>query len=250
VLGHVRRLLDANDRILALAGPLQNHRPVRIGISNLYSREFFRLFSPEDMKGVHVYCDRSEEILKGITDGYIDICCASFQRDSSIPSMVAEWEEPLVWVRGPEFLLSPGAAIPLIGWPSMTSDRLAMQTLERRGARYELVFASPDFRARMTAVSRNIGVMPIADRLVESPVMVAREYYLPSLPGLPAGIFVRDGVEESEIAPVIKKLKSLGLGGLESPAAEKDKAAAISPAADQSRLVERDKHSGLARRRA
>jgi DNA-binding transcriptional LysR family regulator len=227
VLAHVRRLLDANDRILALTGPARQGRPLRVGVSYLYVSELFRLVSAQEMKGIHVYCDRSEEIVKGMIEGYIDVCCSPFQRDSAPLSIIAEWEEPLVWVRGPEFLLSPGAAIPLVAWPGVMVDRVAMQSLERRDARYEIVFASPDYRARLMAVANNIGVMPLPERLVDNTVIVAKDYYLSTLPALPVGVFARDEADKFEVAPILEKLARFAPGGAGLPTG-------IKPAADKS----------------
>jgi DNA-binding transcriptional LysR family regulator len=216
VISHAQRLLEANDRILSLAGPAHSRRLVRVGISTLYADDFLKKIALDESSDVQIYCDHSEEISKGVLDGYIDIGCSLFYFTPPAMNRIAEWEESLVWVRGRDFLLSPGAVIPLVGWPNMALDRLALETLEKRGFRYELVFSSPDHASRVAAVAAGLGVMPSAERTLVPPLVVAREYYLPPLPSLSAGIFVRDGIERDDFKPLVRKLMALAPDGHQS----------------------------------
>ena len=216
VINHAQRLLESNDRILSLAGPAHSRRLLRIGISTLYVDDFLQKIALGDAGDIQVYCDHSEEISKGVLDGYVDIGCSLFCFTPPSKNRIAEWEEGLVWVRGRDFLLSPGAVIPLIGWPNMALDRLALETLEKRGFRYEVVFSSPDHGSRVAAVAAGLGVMPLAERMLAPPLVVAREYYMPPLPSLSAGIFVRDGIERDDFKPLVRKLMALAPDGYQS----------------------------------
>jgi len=216
VISHAQRLLEANDRILSLAGPAHNRRLLRIGISTLYADDYLQKIALDETSDIQVYCDHSEEISKGVLDGYIDIGCSLFYFTPPSKNRVAEWEESLIWVRGRDFLLSPGAVIPLVGWPNMALDRLALETLQKRGFRYEVVFSSPDHGSRVAAVAAGLGVMPLAERTLAPPLVLAREYYLPPLPSLSAGILVRDGIERDDFKPLVRKLMALAPDGYQT----------------------------------
>jgi DNA-binding transcriptional LysR family regulator len=216
VISHAQRLLEANDLILSLGGPGHSRRPLRLGISTLYVDDFLRKVTIDKTCDIQVYCDHSEEILKGVLDGYIDVGCSLFFLMAPSKTRIAEWEESLVWARGRDFLLSPGAVIPIVGWPNMALDRLALETLEKRAFRYEIVFSSPDHRARVAAVAAGLGVMPWVERMVAPPLIVAREYYLPPLPSLTAGLLVRDGIEGDDFKPLARKLMALAPDGYQT----------------------------------
>jgi DNA-binding transcriptional LysR family regulator len=213
VISHAQRLLEANDRILSLAGPAHRRRLLRLGIWTLYVDDFFQKVTLDKASAVQLYCNYSEEIAKGVLDGYIDIGCSLLYFMPPSKNRVAEWEESFVWVRGRDFLLSPGAVIPIVGWPNMALDRLALETLEKRGLRYEVVFSSPDHGSRVAAVAAGLGVMPLAERTLVPPLVVAREYHLPPLPSLTAGLFVREGIEPDDFKSLVSKLMAIAPRG-------------------------------------
>jgi DNA-binding transcriptional LysR family regulator len=215
VIGQVQRLLDANDRILSLASPAHQPRPLRLGVANFYADAFIERLNREDCRRFRLYCDPSEEIGRGIVDGYIDIGCALFPSPPT-RNALKSWNENLVWVRSRDFLLSPGAPVPLVAWPGIPSDCAGMQALEKAGARFEIVCASGDHRSRLAAVAAGLGVMVLAERMVPQSVMVARDYYLPALPPMPAGLFLRDGLDVEEVNPVRRQLAMLVPAAIQS----------------------------------
>src|SRR5580692_12143520 len=46
VLAHARRIVEANDRILALGGSTSETRPLRFGLSNTFAELFLRAWRP------------------------------------------------------------------------------------------------------------------------------------------------------------------------------------------------------------
>jgi hypothetical protein len=77
-------------------------------------------------------CGNSLEVIaKHLNDGYLDVACLADVPEDSCGEVVAEWQEEFVWARSREFVLSPGALIPLICWPGM--DQPPIQALERAG---------------------------------------------------------------------------------------------------------------------
>jgi DNA-binding transcriptional LysR family regulator len=209
VIGLVRRLLDANDRILALANSSHRERTVRVGVAGPYSREVMHVLTRRsDQKNIHIYLDHSGQIAKGLSEAYVEIGCGMFVSPPS-QNPIATWEEKLVWARSPEFLLSPGRVIPLISWPDIPSDCLAIKALERVESRYEVVFASYDHEVRIAAAASGAGVLAIPERFVKPPLVVSRDYYLPPLRSIKAGVFCREGADLDDFPDLAESLASI-----------------------------------------
>ena len=207
VLGQARRMLEANDQILALAGSPHESMPVRLGISNLYVERYL-----EACKGappsVHIHCDQSAKIRSGLSEGYIDIACIMNVQDCA-GIVVETWHEHYHWIRSESFRLNPRAAIPLITWPSHASDQLVIQELQKRRLAYKLAFVSSEHRARIAAAKAGVGLLTNPARYAIKPLIIATEHFLPPLPLIPAGIAVRTGVDMRRVEPVLAQLRAM-----------------------------------------
>jgi len=120
VLNQARRMLDANDQMLRLGGTAEGPQPLRFGISTLFVKEFLEHETAETLTGVVMYTDHSLSIAKGLIDGYVDVGCILENSEAAAEVsdlIVNERDEPFAWVRSKNFVLSPGAPIPLLTWP-------------------------------------------------------------------------------------------------------------------------------------
>jgi DNA-binding transcriptional LysR family regulator len=210
VLGHARTMLAANDQILSLAGCAFDPQPVRVGIYTMYAADFVRIATEEGWNDrFMVVCSSSIAVItKNMADGYIDIACM-MDRPNPCGDILAEWAEDLVWVRSRDFVLSPGAPIPVVCWPGNPVDQQAMKALERARLPYRINFTSADQCARTAAVSAGIGLMATSRRHMEKSLVIAKERYLPSLSPAQAVICTRPGVsftKVDEIATLLRKL--------------------------------------------
>jgi hypothetical protein len=66
-----------------------------------------------------------------------------------------EYEEPVTWIRARNFVLSPGAPVPVITHPG---NDWIIPTLTKHGPSYKIVFNTPDSHARYAAVKAGIGL--------------------------------------------------------------------------------------------
>jgi DNA-binding transcriptional LysR family regulator len=211
--------------MLSLGGASQDPQTIRLGMSNLFVESFLEISAREKFNDpIQLSCDQSMELSKGLVDGYVDAACMVNPPDAVSCVLLAQWQEPIIWVRGANFMLSPGAPIPLVGWPAFTADQIAFQALENKGLVYRLVFSSYDTNARIAAVAAGLGVMAWPARKVPNSVTIAREYYLPPLPSIPAGICTRIGADPAEIASLIALL--MRITPPESPQSKPDPKAA------------------------
>jgi DNA-binding transcriptional LysR family regulator len=209
VLNQARRMLDANDQMLRLGGTAEGPQPLRFGISTLLVKEFLQHETAETLTGIVMYTDHSLGIAKGLIDGYIDVACIleNLEAAAEISDLIVkERVEPFVWVRSKDFVLSPGAPIPLLTWPG---DDLMVRALTKNGSTYTIVFNSPDYHAKVTALEAGIGVAALPRRIIPSSLIEAKEYYLPALPPVKTLLCARRELESPQAEKLIKRLSEL-----------------------------------------
>jgi DNA-binding transcriptional LysR family regulator len=206
VLYQARRMLDANDQMLRLGGAFDGPRPLRFAISTLLVEQFLRSESAETLAGIVMYTDNSVGITKGLIDGHIDIACIF---ENSVVSLdvsdmiVKEREEAFVWVRSKDFVLSPGAPIPLLTWPG---DDMLTRMLTTQGIRYKIVFNSSDCYAKIAALEKGIGLACLPSSMIPSSLVQAREHYLPALPPVKVLLYARRELETPQAGKLIRRL--------------------------------------------
>jgi DNA-binding transcriptional LysR family regulator len=158
---------------------------------------------------VTVICGNSIEVIaKNLVEGHIDIACL-MDPPSGCGEILAEWQEDLVWVRSRDFVLSPGAPIPLVCWPGNPEDQPSIKALERARLPYRVTFTSPDYYARMAAVSAGIGIKATSRRHVEKSLVIAKEPYLPQLSPVRAVICLRPGLSFAKVDEIATLLRML-----------------------------------------
>jgi DNA-binding transcriptional LysR family regulator len=209
VLHEARRMLDANDQMLRLGGVADGPQPLRLGISTLFLEEFVEQETASSLSDLVIHTDNSLGITKGLIDGYIDIACIfeNTETAAEISDMIVnEREERFVWVKSKDFVLTPGAPIPLLTWPG---DDLMIRTLKRHGNAYTIVFNSPDYHAKITALKKGIGVAALPSRMIPSPLVEAKDHYLPELPPVKALLYARMEFDTPKAKETLRRLSKL-----------------------------------------
>lgn len=210
VLIQAKKILEANDQLLMLRGGAPDDTPIRIGLSNIYSRRLMEVLSKAELANTSIYADGSAEIVKGLIDGFVDIgiylSLSTMPPDPTV-EVVDQRDDEVTWVRSKDFTLSPGAPIPLLTWPGQIMHDLMVQALERKGMIYRIAFSSPDFHARIEAAKAGIGLTVLPKRLVPSSLMIANEYYLPT-PGVPRMLLCARGDGGTKNSKIVEILRS------------------------------------------
>jgi DNA-binding transcriptional LysR family regulator len=119
-LQQARKILEANDQLLRLGGNNFGPSPLRLGLSTSFVEEFLGQKTPEPLSDIFIHADHSSAIGRGLIDGYIDVACIfdNARLDPEVEQMVSqEYEEPVTWIRARNFVLSPGAPIPILTHP-------------------------------------------------------------------------------------------------------------------------------------
>ena len=166
-----------------LRGGAPDDTMARIGLSNIYSQRLMEVFNKAEMKTFSIYADNSAEIVKCLSDGFVDIGIYISMSDTPPDpriEIVDQRDDEVTWVRAKDFTLSPGAPVPLLTWPGQIMHELMVQALERKGMVYRIAFSSPDYHARIEAAKAGLGLTVLPKRLVPASLIVADEYYLPT----------------------------------------------------------------------
>ena len=208
-LQQARKILEANDQMLRLGGNNYGPPPLRLGLSTSFVEEFLGQKSSELFADVFIHADHSVAIGRGLIDGYIDVACIfdNARLDPEIEQMVIhEYEEPVTWIRASNFVLSPGAPIPILTHPG---NDWIIPTLAKHGLSYKIVCNTPDNHARFAAVKAGIGLTAVPTRTIPPNIVMAKEYYLPPLPPVRALVCERSGLETQRSSALIKHLSAL-----------------------------------------
>lgn len=209
VLHQARRILEANDQMLRIGGAAHLPQPVRLGLSTLFVREFLGHQNAQSLSDIVIHTDNSVGITKGLVDGYIDIAyiLENPELTSEISHLIVnESDEEFVWVRSRDFVLNPGAPIPILTWPG---DDLMIRTLTRHGMAYKIVFNSPDYHAKLAAVEAGIGIAAIPRRMIPDSLVWAQEHYLPELPPIKALLCARSNLDSSQSTKLLGEISTL-----------------------------------------
>lgn len=205
-----RRILGINDELLSLASVNpQGANQIVVGLHNsIASHLLSRLFKSLTCIGSSEVVFRNlstQSLEKGLEGGYIDIALLNDPiRMPPVPVM--EWWEPLYWVKGPEFQVDVSKPVPLVSFPGGFSDRIAMSALKRVGLRYRIAFVSAQINSRLAAIRAGMGMTALAPRAITEDVVVADDPGLPDLPRARCGIYLRHGLDRSQVEWIVGAL--------------------------------------------
>ncbi|RYH67997.1 MAG: LysR family transcriptional regulator [Alcaligenaceae bacterium] len=210
VLTQAKRILEANEQLLMLRGGAPDDTLPRVGLSNIYSQRLMEVLNKAEMKNFSIYADNSAEIVKYLSDGFVDIGIYISMSDTPPDpriEIVDQRDDEVTWVRAKDFTLSPGAPVPLLTWPGQIMHELMVQALERKGMVYRIAFSSPDYHARIEAAKAGIGLTVLPKRLVPASLIVADEYYLPTC-GTPRMLLCARNENNSRSIKLLEMLQS------------------------------------------
>jgi len=212
IVDNARRILGINDELLSLAN-VKPHRAnqIMVGIHNSIATPLLsRLFKNLSCSDGHEVIFRNLSsllLLKGLEGGYIDVALLT-DPIRTPPGTALEWWEPAYWAKGREFRTDPSEPVPLVSYPGSFADRVAITALKRSGLRYRIAFVSSQINSRIAAVRAGMGVMVLATRALTDEVRIADDSALPELPRVRCGIYLRHGLDKSQVDWVISALET------------------------------------------
>lgn len=207
-LQQARRIVDANDQLLRLGGS-EKLSMRRLGVSQILAQRLFDEFSKESLSNVFVSAEHSSEISRGLLEGFIDIACLFLREGSGhhLEDLIAsEFQFEMSWVKARDFVTRPGMPIPIVTLPE---DNWMIGPLDRSGIAYRIALRSSDASVRTSAVRAGLGVSAMPSALVPSDVVKSRDYYLPKLAPARAAVCVREGLMDSDVKHLARRLSAL-----------------------------------------
>jgi DNA-binding transcriptional LysR family regulator len=212
VIELARRMLDTNDRILQLSGVSGERDQIRVGLSSLFIDEFASTKIDYLAKAkCAVVSDTCTLITKAFSELRIDVALVLDVKDHRTKmdgTIAKEFEIEFAWMRSPNFVLRPGLPIPLAIWPP---DQFALHALAATGRQYRIMFSSPDYFAKFSAVKSGQCVAAVPRNAITSPFMETTEFGLPKLGLKKVLLGVHGDPKSARFRPVIDAMSSLNL---------------------------------------
>lgn len=184
---YARRILSLNDQMIILN---RDEMKLRIGIPSalaVFLGKIKRALDKNGYEAIQLTCDRSDQLERRLASGLLD--AALVYNGATLKAARCEWHESLVWIRHPQFVLRPGAPLPLISWSDAVSDQLARRACQDAEVSFTIEFAADQLDTLFDAVSLKIGYLCVPERIAPKGVKIASDYYLPKLPTMHAGIY-------------------------------------------------------------
>jgi DNA-binding transcriptional LysR family regulator len=194
LLPRLRHILAENDAIVSIGNVGQEDEWVRIGISELFLSRFLERYSRNIHGLVTITCEDTEELNTSIEQSALDMSCC-LEASLGGEGEFKDWMEEFVWVKSPDFVLSAGEAIPLVTWPTRLVGQLAINALNTKNIAFRLSFLSWDLENRIKATLACIGITVCPKSQIPVGLVEAKDYYLPRLPAIRAGIRTRRGFD-------------------------------------------------------
>ena len=207
VISQCRKMLQANDQMLAIAGGAKGNKPLRFGLSPLLVREFLTHHTSATLSNVQIVTDNSAALAQKMLDGHLDVACLLDGNASPFhgiePFIKNEFVDELVWVRSKDFVLSPGSPVPIVMWSR--SDAIT-RALEASDTPYVIAFSGEDYDAKRAAVEAGLGLTALPKRQVPEGLVLAKEYYLPKLPNVRGMLCARPELDARKSSALVRKL--------------------------------------------
>jgi DNA-binding transcriptional LysR family regulator len=205
VCRYARRILALNDQILSSG---RSEKRFRIGLPSVLAVQYLgaikEALQAENFHSVQIVCDRSDSLQKRLTAGLCDAALIFSSSDTSETVAKCEWQEPLAWVCHPDFVLSPGAPLPLLSWPNSVPDKIAVKACEQAEISYTTEFIGDQLTSLIQALQLKLGYLCIAERAVPQGMKIAKDYFLPKLPAMHAGIHRNMDVTDGRLDLLIR----------------------------------------------
>jgi DNA-binding transcriptional LysR family regulator len=212
-LSYARRILAMHDQFISVVGPNPGPRQILVGMPRWFNyRRIIEVIKAcnaglvEDR--VSFRCDETEGLVRDLSAGTLDLAfiCNAVEPPGQI---IAQWSEPIYWVKSPDLVLTPGLPIPLVSCPGSLPDRIATRLLDMAGLRYVIAFSGPEHASRKAAVAAGAGIMLMPERVITPQMEIARGDYLPEPPALRTGLFMREGLDLGPIQPLVRALEAV-----------------------------------------
>ena len=154
---------------------------------------------PEILLNVH--CEFTMELLKGFESQRYDLVLIKQDPQNPHPRSEEVWKEPLVWISNKDafHFNSKKESLPLVLAPSPCVYRQrAIDTLNKEGIRWRIVYTSPSLAGTFAAVKAGLGVSVVPFNMIPKELQIIRG--LPTLKDAQIALLKQENVSEAGTA--------------------------------------------------
>ena len=165
LLTYANRILELNSEAVALFKKPDLNGSIRIGAAEDYAAlhlpGILRRFAEKyPLVEVDLFCDLSNDLLKMLEQGKIDICLRNAKTPES--GGVFLRQEPVIWVGPKDAEPERKSPLPLAVFHQGCIYReWAIQALERQNIPYRIAYSSPSISGILAAVKTGLAVAPV-----------------------------------------------------------------------------------------
>ena len=149
---------------------------------------------------LNVECDLTLNILNRFTQGKSDLVLLKTHQPKHLPKAVNIWSEPVEWIGKPDLFTSfeRNSIIPLVLSPQPCVYREnVIQTLEKAGIRWRLVYSSPSYAGKMAAVKAGLGISAIQTTMIPNYLEPIKNSILPPLNNIHISLIKKEGANKA-----------------------------------------------------
>lgn len=149
---------------------------------------------------LNVECDLTLNIFNRFTQGKSDLVLLKTHQPETLLKAVNIWSEAVEWIGKPDFFSSMdrNSIIPLVLSPQPCVYREnVIQTLEKAGIRWRLVYSSPSYAGRMAAVKAGLGLSAIQRTMIPSYLESIENPILPKLNNIHISLLKKEGANKA-----------------------------------------------------
>lgn len=216
VARYARRIIAINDQLVSIIAGQPGL--LRLGVPPIMTtHRLHHVFAScrEIEDRIRLEIEPSPILEKNLAGAFIDVALILSERPGDGAAL--SWPEKFVWIVSKDFALSPGKPVPFLAFPDSVANKRGVEILEAQEVPFRTVLTSRDMATHFSLCESGRGVMVFPERYVPEHLKIAE--WLPKIPALHAGIYVREGFEPAYLPKAIECLR-----------------AAFEPKADQGRL--------------
>lgn len=205
VARYANKIVAMNDQLISIVGGQPG--VLRLGVPPVMTT--YRLH--EVFAACHEIEDRikldiepSRVLESNLENAFIDVAVIVSDRPKA--GAAFRWSEKFAWVVSEDFELPPGRPMPFLSFPDSISHKRGVEILEAKGTPFRTVLTSRDAATHFSLCENGKGVMVFPERYIPAHLRVAE--WLPEIPALEAGIYVREGFEPDYLPTAIACLRT------------------------------------------
>lgn len=131
---------------------------------------------------LNVECDLTLNLFEKFKTKQFDIVLVKMAKPEDFPYGVDVFTEELEWVANKNFSMPIDSALPLILAPQPCVYRAsAIQSLEKQGLAWRMVFSSPSYAGTIAAVKAGLGITVLPRTMIPDSLSVYRHRSMPTL---------------------------------------------------------------------